>query len=114
MPSGSVSGARKPISTVPGAIADDLVGRRAARPERGVGPVEQGSGLAQRRPRLGVVLVREPGRRAGATLDRRPRTRRRQPGDCLGDEGHSAFAGGGLTWDGDTHSRNLREGISGA
>ena len=105
IPSGSVSGARKPISTVPGAIAATSSADGPRDPDDGVGAVEQLGRLAQRRTRVGVVLVREAGCRARAALDHDLETGRREAPDRLGHEGDPAFAGGGLTGNGDAHVR---------
>ena len=113
MPSGSVSGERNPIRTVPGCDRRDLVRGRPRHPDDRVGALEQAPRLAQRRARLGVALVGEAGGRSGAALDHDLEPAGDQPADGFGHERHPALAGGSLTGNGDAHPRNLREGIWG-
>ena len=70
MPAASVSGERKPISTVPAASASVSAALGDAHAEDALRAVEQGDGLDHGRARLDVRLVARAGRGSRATLHR--------------------------------------------
>ncbi len=102
----------KPDQDRAGSDRRDLVGGRTCDPDDRIDTFEHGTGLAQGRPRLGIVLVGEAGDGAGTALDHDLEAGRSQTPDRLGHERHPALAGGSLTGNDDTHTQNLREGIS--
>ena len=112
IPSGSVSGARKPISTRAGRHGGDLLGGRPRDADDRVGAAVQLAPCPQDRTGGCVVLVEEAGCCACSAFDDDLETGSREPPDRLGYERDPAFAGGGLTRNDDAHGTNVREGIS--
>ena len=114
IPSGSLSGARNPISTVPG--SSSATSSAVGRPTRTTAPAPASSSARETTsaPAAAYSSSVKPRGEAGVALDRERESRRGELADSVGDERDPALAGAGLFRDCDPHEdRTLRRSADG-